>query len=251
MSKKLQIPYIGIKIEAIPTIIKVLSTSSGDKEFLQYYVKIGKAEKTASEYLRSLRNLELAKQDSNKRTILTKDGLNIIKDSPELFSENLYKYLYKKFPDFQVIRNLIVHSSEKMTVLSLLDVLERNGYEPIRKQTLSSYLKLFNDGISKGLIKSAKKPELYENENMELNQLKSYLLKLIANKQDKTLSFKELKENFKKDKFKFDDTVKNNLIILDRISFIHLFEFSESILSSVKDYEKINGKYFYKLEVIV
>ena len=105
--KKLNIPYIGIRIENIPSILKVLQTSKSDDKFAEHYVKLGKQKKTALEYLHSLRNLKLAKRDKGNNTVITHHGGYLREDDIENLDKNLVKHCLTYFPDVNIVTRIL------------------------------------------------------------------------------------------------------------------------------------------------
>ena len=130
--KELNIPYIGIKVEAIPTILNVLNNSKNDNGFILYYEDLGKKRKTITEYLASLRNLKLAERDKNGQTKINNSGLNLLNDDLDTMYKNLLEHCYKNFPDLKIIKNIIKEANIK-TLNDLLIELQRKQYSIKRK----------------------------------------------------------------------------------------------------------------------
>ncbi len=174
--KTLDIPYIGIKIESIPTILRVLSSSKNDADFIDYYAKLGKSKKTASEYLHSLRNLKLAKKDTTKNTRIMSPGKVLLDDDISLFYHNLLKHCLLRFSDLRVIHKIIMQNQD-YSALEVSVSLQTAGYSIKRIQTLSSFLKLFQEA---GKVKSKKLflGTNFDNEPLEYNQLYKVLSRL-------------------------------------------------------------------------
>ena len=247
MNKQLQIPYIGIKVDAIPTIMQILSICSDDSDFIAYYEARGKTEKTILEYLRSLKNLKLVYINTQKNHVLTTDGISIITDSEEHFYKNLRIYLLKNFRDLWIIKYILSDHKNILTADSFYDILVTKGYIIKRKQTLSSYMKMLKDEQS---LPKIQKPRLTANESISLRQLKNYLLKISDSYKKKSFSMKELKNYFHKDNIPFDDLLKNHLVTLDLSNFIHLSYFNSALAESISDYEILNGNYCYKVDIL-
>ena len=247
MKEMLQIPYIGIKVDAIPTILQILSTCSSDNDFITYYETRGKTEKTILEYLRSLKNLKLVYIDAQKNHVLTTAGINIISDSEEYFYQNLCMYLLKNFSDLRIIKDILRDHKNILTVDSLYNILIKKGFIIKRKKTLSSYMKMLKEEQS---LPKIGKPRLTANESVSLRQLKNYLLRISNLYKKKSFPIKELRSHFDEDNIPFDDLLKKHLVTLDLSNFIHLSYFNSVLADSISDYEILNGNYCYKVDVL-
>ena len=103
----LELPYIGIKIDSIPTILNILKNSDTDENFYEYYESYHKKRKTSSEYLSSLRNLKLACYDKEKNTRLTKDGIKLLNSPIDKFYNILLNHCLKHYSDLVIVKDII------------------------------------------------------------------------------------------------------------------------------------------------
>lgn len=246
--KTLDIPYIGIKIESIPTILRVLSNSKNDNDFIDYYTKLGKSEKTASEYLHSLRNLKLAKKNSEMNTILLPSGKALIEDDIELLYKNLLAHCLRHFPDLKIINEIF--KEDHITVLSELNTkLESRGYIIKRKQTLSSFFKLF---LECGRL-TGKSPSIGTNvsgETLEYNQFLKLLNKFTNSEKKKKFllsdffSFVHVRTKISSDLF------TEYLIISQRENRILLYPINTALIKENDFYIKIKDRPYYYFEVL-
>lgn len=246
--KELNIPYIGIKIDAIPTILEVLAKSASNDDFVSYYEDKGKKPKTALEYLHSLRNIGLAVIDKNKQTILSAEGRKILNDSPELIYKNLYDIIFKKFSDLKFIKDILTEN--KNANLPLVEgLLAEKGFYIKRKQTLSSYLKLFNERIDKPIRTMSLKKRYADD--VELKELKAYFLRLLKIYKKNIFTVKEFKEILLKDSLRdIDNNMLKHIKTLERLEFLRLYYINKSLAENVETFIIINDKYCYKMEII-
>jgi len=245
--KQLEIPYIGIKIESIPTILKILQNVEDDSEFVKYYESIGKKEKTALEYLRSLRNLKLAKLDNSKNTVLTMQGKYLLEDNIELLYENLLTHCLKNFPDLKVIRE-IVKSKGSINLSELISSLKEKNFHIKRPQTLSSYLKLFFEGAKTKTVKANLFCK-YPKEHIEYNQFLKLLKKFFNTNKNEKLSihafYTEINKKGKIDMDGFIDFLK----IAERQQKIKLYPVNNRILNNKLKVIMIYNMPYYYFEV--
>ncbi len=251
--KKLNLPYIGIKIESLPTILKILSKSKNDAEFLDYFIKMGKAKKTASEYLASLRNLKLAQKDKNKQTIINSAGLNLINDDIEFFYKNLLNHCIKHFPDLRFVRE-IIKKHKPFSLKELKKVLENDGYFLKRQVTLSSYFKLFYEAEIKENNKK-RQPFIGLDKTIEYNQFVKFIATMTHSNKTKEFTIKDLRNylnlNLQKKKTSIpEDTLAEYLQNLQREKKIKLYQVNSSSVTDTSVGMNIAGKFYYTFEVI-
>jgi glutamyl/glutaminyl-tRNA synthetase len=246
--KELDLPYIGVKIESLPTILSLLKNSKNDEDFISFYTSLGKSRKTATEYLASLRNLKLAKREKDGQTKINKAGKELIEDNIDKLYENLVQHCLRTFPDFKLLKQ--IWNKKKIENLTELNKnLEDEGLTIKRKQTLSSYFKLLQES------KTAISPRVffsfnYSNEPLEYNQFIKALKKCIAEEQKSQITlanfYNWLKSRFSIDRGKFD----NYLQLAKNDHVIKLSEVNPRILINTNDAFVINNKYYYFLELI-
>lgn len=247
--KELNLPYIGIKIESLPTILTILNDSKNDEAFISYYTSLGKSRKTATEYLASLRNLQLAKKDVDGNTKLEKTGRAIIEDNIDRLYINLSQYCLKAFPDFKLLKQ-VWSKSKSSSLTELINELEKEGFIVKRKQTLSSYYKLLHEGS-----KSVRQPKIfvsfnYSNEPLEYHQFLKALKKYFIVERERRITIKDfyqwLQSNFSLNKEKFD----NYLNVAKNEQHVKLSEVNPRILKDESDAVVLNNKYYYFLEIM-
>jgi len=245
--KELDLPYIGVKIESLPTILTLLKDATSDDDFISYYKDLGKSPKTASEYLASLRNLKLAARNSKGQTIINISGMNLIEGNVEDLYDNLLKHCLKNFKDLTIVKKTI----QEYKVESLTDLINRlnqNDFVIKRKQTLSSYYKLFHEA-SKIKSNKAKSIFIYKNEFLEYNQFLKILTSINKKKLgDKLIIidlYKEINNSYtlSYDTFiKYIDTAQLN-------QKIKLIEINPKILKDKNSYITIRNKSFYYINI--
>lgn len=247
--RRLELPYIGMKIESIPTMLKVLESANSSDDFIKYYEKLGKTKKTADEYLRSLRNIQLATLDKNNNTKISKFGLDIVNDDIALFYNNLLKHCLKKFPDLKIVKDLIVDNEIKKLAI-LKKILKKNNLYIQREQTLSSYSKLIIDLE----INQSKLPTIKSGDRLELNQLEKIILSLVKNKANNFIEPKELISYLlqkTKNKIVLEKKILiEYLFILDRTSFLKLYYANPNTVSDKRDFLETKNGICYKIEVL-
>lgn len=248
--KELAIPYIGIKVESIPTILRILNESKDDDEFIKYFLDIGKQKKTAMEYLASLRNLKLAEKDKNGKTKVTSIGVNLLKDDIDLLYKNLLKHCLKCFPDLKIVKDVIKNNYPK-TLKELIKQLEKIGYKVNREQTLSSYYKFFYE--SNIPLDKIRRPHVKSKERVEFQSFVKYILAVARDKKTENIEIAELRNYLSKklgSEVEFsENTLKEYLKTLDLERKIRLYPIN-SKLSDENSYIEINGKIYYYFEVI-
>ena len=244
--KELNIPYIGIKVESIPTILKILNEAKDDNDFISYYQKLGKKTKTITEYLASLRNLKLAERDKNKQTKINKSGLNLLNDDLDIMYKNLLEHCYKNFPDLKIVKDTIKESNiSKLN--DLLIELKKKQYSIKRKQTLSSYFKFFKDANINKLVK--RKPNIHNNEDIEYIQLYKFILYYSNKYNTKIIEFKDFKP------FILSEYSGNKALIskyfneLSNVNKIRLYQIDNANYSE-NLYLQIKNKYYSYFEVL-
>ncbi len=244
--KELNIPYIGIKVESIPTILKILNEAKDDNDFISYYQKLGKKTKTITEYLASLRNLKLAERDKNKQTKINKSGLNLLNDDLDIMYKNLLEHCYKNFPDLKIVKDTIKESNiSKLN--DLLIELQKKQYSIKRKQTLSSYFKFFKDANINKLVK--RKPNIHNNEDIEYIQLYKFILYYSNKYNTKIIEFKDFKP------FILSEYSGNKALIskyfneLSNVNKIRLYQIDNANYSE-NLYLQIKNKYYSYFEVL-
>lgn len=252
MLKQLEIPYIGIKIESIPTILKVLSKSANETEFLDYFIEIGKSKKTASEYLASLRNLKLAHKDKNNQTVLNTSGVNLIIDDIELFYKNLIVHCCNHFADLKIVRKVIKENTP-VNLKDLKLMLEKEGFSLKRMATLSSFFKLFCEADIKSDSKH-RNPNIREKETLEYNQFVKLVYTLAKQKKTKRftiLSLRKYMQSSLQNKITIEESVlEKYLKILQREKKIKLHQVNKKMARDQSAFININGLYYYDFEVI-
>ena len=244
--KELNIPYIGIKVESIPTILKILNEAKDDNDFISYYQKLGKKTKTITEYLASLRNLKLAERDKNKQTKINKSGLNLLNDDLYIMYKNLLEHCYKNFPDLKIVKDTIKESNiSKLN--DLLIELQKKQYSIKRKQTLSSYFKFFKDANINKLV--IRKPNIHNNEDIEYIQLYKFILYYSNKYNTKIIEFKDFKP------FILSEYSGNKALIskyfneLSNVNKIRLYQIDNANYSE-NLYLQIKNKYYSYFEVL-
>ncbi len=244
--KELNIPYIGIKVESIPTILKILNEAKDDNDFISYYQKLGKKTKTITEYLASLRNLKLAERDKNKQTKINKSGLNLLNDDLDIMYKNLLEHCYKNFPDLKIVKDTIKESNiSKLN--DLLIELQKKQYSIKRKQTLSSYFKFFKDANINKLV--IRKPNIHNNEDIEYIQLYKFILYYSNKYNTKIIEFKDFKP------FILSEYSGNKALIskyfneLSNVNKIRLYQIDNANYSE-NLYLQIKNKYYSYFEVL-
>jgi hypothetical protein len=245
--KELDLPYIGVKIESLPTILSLLKESKNDENFISFYTSLGKSRKTATEYLASLRNLKLAKKDSEGNTKLDKAGKALIEDNIDRLYENLVSHCLKVFPDFKLVRS-IWNKTKNNNLTDLIKNLNDEGYTIKRKQTLSSYYKLLHES------KKISSPQVftsfnYSNEPFEYNQFIKALKKYLSSQNTSRITvmsfYNWLTSNFSLDRQKFEDYLQ----VAKNDSHLKLSEVNPRVLKNVEDAFLLNNKYYYFLEL--
>jgi hypothetical protein len=232
--------------------LRVLNNSANEKEFLDYFIELGKSKKTASEYLASLRNLKLAQKDKNNQTIINTSGLNLIKDNIELFYKNLIIHCCNHFADLKIVRRIIKkHNPVNLTALKLL--LEKEGFVLKRMATLSSFFKLFCEAETKSNAKY-RNPSIREKETLEYNQFVKLIYAMARQKKMKKFTILTLRKYLKsgsQNKGTIEESIlENYLKILQREKKIKLHQVNKKIVKDPLMFININGLYFYDFEVI-
>lgn len=244
--KKLNIPYIGIKVESIPTILKVLYNSKDNKDFINYYLNIGKKTKTITEYLASLRNLKLAYKDKSNQTKINSAGINLLNDDIDVLYNNLLNHCIKNFPDLKIIKNTIKKNNVK-TLNDLIKELDIQNYTVRRQQTLSSYFKFFKD--SSILLNQVKKPHITSGEDMEYLHLYKYILyfsKKINSNIIEVIDFKPfILSEYRDDEIKISTYMYN----LSSSGKIRLYQIDKK-LTNKDAYICVNNRYYSYFEVL-
>ena len=244
--KELNIPYIGIKVESIPTILNVLYNSKEDKDFIDYFLNTGKKTKTITEYLASLRNLKLAYKDNLNQTKINSAGINLLNDDIDILYNNLLNHCIKNFPDLKIIKNTIKKNNVK-TLNDLIKELEVQNYIVRRQQTLSSYFKFFKD--SSIVLSEVKKPHITNSENMEYLHLYKYILyfsKKINSNIIEVIDFKPfILSEYKNDEIKISTYMYN----LSSSGKIRLYQIDKK-LTNKDAYICVNNKYYSYFEVL-
>lgn len=244
--KELNIPYIGIKVEAIPTILNVLNNSKNDNDFILYYEDLGKKRKTITEYLASLRNLKLAERDKNGQTKINNSGLNLLNDDLDTMYQNLLEHCYKNFPDLKIIKNIIKEANIK-TLNDLLIELQRKQYSIKRKQTLSSYFKFFRDAdVSKSIIR---KPSINNKEDIEYIQLYKYILYYSNKNNTKIIEFKDFNSFILSEYSGDKKLISEYFNELSNVNKVRLYQIDNANYSE-NLYLKIKNKYYSYFEVL-
>ena len=244
--KTLNIPYIGIKVEAIPTILRVLNESKNDEDFIAYYRNLGKKTKTITEYLASLRNLKLAEKDKNKQTKINNSGLNLLNDDLDIMYKNLLKHCYKNFPDLKIIKNTIKETNIK-TLNDLITELHKSHYSIKRKQTLSSYFKFFRDAdVLESIIR---KPSINNKEDIEYIQLYKYILYYSNKNNAKIIEFKDFNPFILSEYSGNKELISEYFHELSNVNKIRLYQIDNANYSE-NLYLKIKNKYYSYFEVL-
>jgi len=249
--KQLEIPYIGVKIEAIYTILETLKESSRNDEFVIFFVSKGKSPKTALEYLASLRNLRLAKRSTDGSTVILKSGEDLLNDSIKNLYINLLNHCLKNFPDLKILRDIIKREQVK-SLPDLISSLNQKGYTVKREKTLSSYLKLFYEGNTKNLppkkqtISFSKKGD----DSLEYNQFVKLLKNYILKQKTRKIIIHEF-AYFLFENYNLTDAMfKKYLGILKSEEYIKLYEVNPRVLKDENEGVNINNKVYYYLELI-
>lgn len=247
--KLLDIPYIGMKLESLSTILRVLSESKSDEDFIHYFASIGKARKTATEYLASLRNLKLAKKDNQGNTILISSGENLLKDNINSLYKNLLKHCLNNFPDLKIVWE-VAQKMQTVNLAQLIANLEKKGFSIKRKQTLSSFLKLFYES-ERMVSKRIQNPTVRNiNENFEFNQFKKMLSKYFIDHIEKKIEIPDL-YNYINSKFKLSkERFIEHLTVLKQDPQVKFYEINLKIINDSSRIFLINGKAYYYLELI-
>ena len=249
--KELSIPYIGIKIDAIPTILITLKNSKDEEEFINHFVKkLGKARKTVTEYLASLRNLKLATRDKKNQTVITKEGMYLIEDNIEYFYKNLLKHCLKRFSDLNIIKNYL-KEKKKITLKELVKKLQNDNYSIKREVTLSSYIKIFFEAEFK-INNIVRKPVIKSQEVLEYNQFKK-IINFLSQQQESTnytiVSLKKyIDSNFAINVT--DAILAKYLKAMERGKKIKLYQVNANIINDKTMCLKIGDKFYYNFEVI-
>lgn len=244
--KELDIPYIGIKVEAIPTILKILSEARDDNDFINYYQKLDKKTKTITEYLASLRNLRLAEKDNNKQTKINKAGLNLLNDDLDIMYKNLLEHCYKNFPDLKIIKD-IIKESDISTLNDLLIELQKKQYNIKRKQTLSSYFKFFKDANINKLV--IRKPNISDNEDIEYIQLYKFILYYSNKNNTKIIEFKDFNHFILSEYSGNKELISKYFNELSNVNKIRLYQIDKANYSE-NLYLKIKNRYYSYFEVL-
>ncbi len=244
--KILNVPYIGIKVEAIPTILHVLNNSQNDNDFILYYENLGKKQKTITEYLASLRNLKLAERDKNGQTKINNSGKNILNDDIDLLYQNLLNHCLNKFPDLKIIKT-IIKKTNAQTLNELIQALEFENYTIKRQQTLSSYFKFFKDANLS--IEKIKKPHISTNENIEYMHLYKYIIYFSQKNNSNIIDFVDFKP-FILSEYKGDESlIAKYLHDLSLFGKIRLYQIDHKP-STTDAYVCINNKIYSYFEVL-
>ena len=248
--KKLDLPYVGIKIESLPTILNVLKNSKTNQEFCNYFILIGKTEKTALEYLRSLRNLKLANKNSTGETIINSYGLDLLNNDIGSIYKTLLEYCMKRFTGVKILTQTV--KTNKFQILDeLIAYLKKEGYEQIRKATLSSYFKLINEVYFKRGIE--KKPVILKGDTIEYQQFKKLIFQLDKLKLTNNLVCQirnDLKINLNVKVEIKDEVFHTYLESLQRENFIKMYAVNSALAKMKSNCEKIGNIYYYNFEVI-
>ena len=246
--KELNLPYIGIKIESLPTILSVLKESTTDEAFISYYISLGKSRKTATEYLASLRNLQLAKRDEDGNTRLERTGRAIIEDNVDKLYINLAEHCVKSFPDFKFLKKLW-NKSNISSLTQLISALEKQGFNIKRKQTLSSYFKLLRESSKLNDTKRIFVSFNYRNEPLEYNQFLKALKKFSTTGSKDKITLKDLYSWLDKNFTLNMENFERYLNIAKNEQQVQLSEINPRILKDESEAVRINNKYYYFLEV--
>ncbi|WKN43389.1 hypothetical protein [Tunicatimonas pelagia] len=244
--KKLELPYIGIKIESLPTILKVLDSVDSDEKFFAYYEKVGKSRRTAYEYLHSLRNMKLAKRGTDENTIITKAGKKLIEDEVERLYENLYSHSIRSFPDLKILKDSVQKDNVE-TLNELIESLKKQDYKIGRKQTLSSFLKILKEGNKKNFLNSrtyfSKK---FKGEVIEYNQFKKIVKNYLNEKGKIKLSsiFEDIHDGYLISRDQFVDYLN----IMQRNNLVKLYEINPNVVKDDKTVFKIRGRVYYYIK---
>lgn len=246
--RKLDIPYIGIKIESIPTILSVLSNAKNDEEFIEYYEKIGKRWPTIREYLHSLRNLKIAERDEFGNTRITSKGKAILADEQDLFYKNLLKHCLEVKPDIKIIKKLVIENPT-YKVPEIDSALKREGYKVKRKQTLSSFLKLIHESgeVNPITIRIGKN---YKKEKLEYNQFKKLLLKFPQAEKRRKNNLGKLFELIRRNSMIDLETFSNYILLAKKERKLTLYSINVNLVRPEDFCIKIDNEYYYYFEVI-
>lgn len=247
--KELDIPYIGVKIESLPTILEVLKKSATNEDFIEYYTNLGKSPKTASEYLASLRNLRLAKKDKAGNTILVSAGISLSENNVNELYSNLLQHCLKNFPDLKLIKDLLQEG--KINSLSkLIEVLNNRGFTIKRKQTLSSYYKMFFESGNSYTKDKSTIAHQFSKEPLEYNQFFKLLKKFAKTYGEEKIVIKEL---FKWMQEKYNVALSEFVEFLQTVKVddkVKLYEINPRVLKDPNDAFEINNKLYYFIELI-
>lgn len=244
--KELNIPYIGIKVESIPTILRILGNSSSNTDFINYYLETGKKTKTITEYLASLRNLKLAEKEKDKQTRLNNNGKKLLLNDIDLIYQNLLGHCLKNFPDLKIIKD-IIKSHNPTTVKELINGLNKKGYKIKRTQTLSSYFKFFKETDLR--IETIKKPHINKNEDIEYQQFYKFILVLAKKKNSNYIDILDFNLYLQEEKICNKKITEEYMKLLNIDNKIRLYQIDNK-LKSKESYIEIDKKFYYYFEVL-